>query len=313
MKKILVTGGAGFLGANLCERLLRKTSDYVICLDNLYTGFESNISKLLDNTRFEFIKHDINEPINLDVDEIYNLACPASPPHYQKDPIFTLNTCFVGTKNMLDLAKKNNAKFLQASTSEVYGDPIISPQQESYWGNVNCNGIRSCYDEGKRVAESLVMNYHREFDLDVKIVRIFNTYGPLMHENDGRVISNFIVQCITSQPITVYGDGHQTRSICYVKDLIKGMMKVMSSPKDITGPFNLGNPDEYTVHGLAELIKMLTNSKSEIVFSDLPKDDPLQRRPDISLMKKTFNWSPEVETIDGLKETIIYFKEKLGV
>lgn len=314
MKRILVTGGAGFLGTNLCRKLLNETDDYIICLDNLYTGTKENIEDLLNNNRFEFVQHDIIEPIDINVDEIYNLACPASPPHYQKDHIFTLKTCFLGVMNMLDLAKKYNAKFLQTSTSEVYGDPDpkIKVQPESYWGNVNCNGLRSCYDEGKRVGESLIFNYNRMYGINVKIVRIFNTYGPYMDVNDGRVISNFITQCLTGKPITIYGDGHQTRSICYVDDLIEAIVRMMHSEDGFIGPVNIGNQEEYTVKELAEWIKKLTNSKSEIVYCEAPKDDPMQRCPDISLAKKKLNWAPNVSSHDGLIKTIEYFAKKVG-
>ena len=314
MKRILVTGGAGFLGTNLCRKLLRETDDYIICLDNLYTGTKENIEDLLSNNRFEFVQHDIIEPINIEVDEIYNLACPASPPHYQKDHIFTLKTCFLGVMNMLDLAKKYNAKFLQTSTSEVYGDPDpkIKVQPESYWGNVNCNGLRSCYDEGKRVGESLIFNYNRMYGTNVKIVRIFNTYGPYMDVNDGRVISNFITQCLTGKPITIYGDGHQTRSICYVDDLIEAIVRMMHSEDGFIGPVNIGNQEEYTVKELAEWIKELTKSESEIIYCEAPKDDPMQRCPDISLAKKKLNWAPNVSSHDGLIKTIEYFAKKVG-
>jgi len=314
MKRILVTGGAGFLGTNLCRKLLRETDDYIICLDNLYTGTKENIKDLLNNNRFEFIQHDIIEPIDIEVDEIYNLACPASPPHYQKDHVFTLKTCFLGVMNMLDLAKKYNAKFLQTSTSEVYGDPDprIKIQPESYWGNVNCNGLRSCYDEGKRVGESLIFNYNRMYGTNVKIVRIFNTYGPYMDVNDGRVISNFITQCLTGKPITIYGDGHQTRSICYVDDLIEAIVRMMNSEDGFIGPVNIGNQEEYEVKELAEWIKELTNSKSEIVYCESPKDDPMQRCPDISLAKKKLNWEPKISSHDGLIKTIEYFAKKVG-
>ena len=309
MKKILITGGAGFLGTNLCRKLL--PNNHVICLDNLYTGSKDNINDLLSNSNFEFIEHDIINPIDIEADEIYNFACPASPPHYQKDHVFTLKTCFIGTMNMLDLAKKYNAKFLQASTSEVYGDPNITPQKETYWGNVNCNGIRSCYDEGKRSAESLILNYNRMYNMNNKIVRIFNTYGPYMDINDGRVISNFITQCLQNKPITIYGSGQQTRSICYVDDLLEGIVRLMNS--DATGPVNIGNPDEYTVKQLAEKIKKLTNSDSVFSYQQIPSDDPTQRCPDISLAKELLDWEPQVRTNDGLEKTIKYFKEKLGV
>ena len=295
MKKILVTGGAGFLGANLCRKIIAKEPDaQVICLDNLYTGKRSNVYEI-ESENFYFIKHDITEPINLEVDEIYNLACPASPPHYQKDHVFTLKTCFLGTLNLLELARRNNARFLQASTSEVYGDPDITPQKESYWGRVNCTGLRSCYDEGKRSAESLVLNYKRMHNTDVRIVRIFNTYGPFMDPEDGRVVSNFIMQCLTNKPITVYGTGEQTRSICYVDDLINAIYKMMHV-ENFTGPVNIGNPDEYKIIDLALKIKNLTNSSSEIVYKKAPSDDPMQSCPDVSLVKEKLKWSPQISS-----------------
>lgn len=308
MKKILITGGAGFLGSNLCEKLLNQ-GNKVICLDNLYTGKEKNIHHLLNNPNFEFIIHDVINPIDIKVDEIYNLACPASPPFYQAQPIETTKTCVYGAINMLELAKKNNAKILQASTSEVYGEPEIHPQPENYRGNVNPIGIRSCYDEGKRAAESLFFDYHRIYNVNIKIIRIFNTYGPKMNPDDGRVVSNFIVQALNNQPITIYGDGNQTRSFCYVDDLLNGMVKLMNS--NITGPINIGNPGEFTMLELAEKIINLTNSKSQLIFKPLPGDDPTRRKPDISLAKKELNWEPTINLEEGLKRTIEYFKDNI--
>lgn len=305
-KRVLVTGGAGFLGSHLCEALL-KNKCYVICLDNLFTGKKENIQQLLSNPDFEFIRHDIIEPINLEVDEIYNLACPASPVHYQYNPIKTIKTNVLGALNMLGLAKRVKAKILQASTSEIYGDPEVHPQIEEYWGNVNTIGERSCYDEGKRVAESLFMNYHRMNGVDTRIVRIFNTYGPRMLENDGRVVSNFICQAIKNKNITIYGDGSQTRSFCYVDDLIKGMQKLMEV--DYHLPVNLGNPEEYTIKQLAEKVIHITNSSSSLINKPLPKDDPTKRKPDISKAEKLINWCPEVKLEKGLKKTIEYFEK----
>tara|TARA_B100000767_G_scaffold45879_1_gene40384 strand:- start:3146 stop:4078 length:933 start_codon:yes stop_codon:yes gene_type:complete len=310
MKKILVTGGAGFIGSHLCKKLLDEGND-VLCIDNYFTGTKENISNLFKNTYFEAIRHDICFPLYVEVDEIYNLACPASPIHYQHDPVQTTKTTVHGAINMLGLAKRINAKILQASTSEVYGDPDVHPQVESYWGNVNPIGPRSCYDEGKRCAETLFFDYNRQHDLDIKVVRIFNTYGPNMHPNDGRVVSNFIMQALTNTDITVYGNGEQTRSFCYIDDLINGMMKMMSSEKAITGPINLGNPVEFKIIELAQMIIKLTNSKSKIINKGLPIDDPVRRRPDISKAKNDLDWEPNIDVIDGLKETIVYFKKQL--
>ena len=310
MKKILVTGGAGFIGSHLCKKLLDEGND-VLCIDNYFTGTKKNISNLFKSTYFEAIRHDICFPLYVEVDEIYNLACPASPIHYQYDPVQTTKTTVHGAINMLGLAKRINAKILQASTSEVYGDPDVHPQVESYWGNVNPIGPRSCYDEGKRCAETLFFDYNRQHDLDIKVVRIFNTYGPNMHPNDGRVVSNFIMQALTNKDITVYGNGEQTRSFCYIDDLIDGMMKMMSSEKVITGPINLGNPVEFKIIELAQMIIKLTNSKSKIINKGLPVDDPVRRRPDISKAKNDLDWEPNIDVIDGLKETIVYFKKQL--
>ena len=310
MKKILVTGGAGFIGSHLCKKLIEQGND-VICIDNYFTGTKENIAELFNNPYFEAIRHDICFPLYVEVDEIYNLACPASPIHYQHDPVQTTKTTVHGAINMLGLAKRVNARILQASTSEVYGDPAEHPQKEDYWGNVNPIGPRSCYDEGKRCAETLFFDYQRQHDLDIKVVRIFNTYGPNMHPNDGRVVSNFIVQALTNQDITVYGNGEQTRSFCYVDDLINGMIKMMSSAKGIYGPTNLGNPIEYKIIELAEMIIKLTNSKSKIINKDLPTDDPVRRKPDISRAKKDINWEPNIDVTDGLKKTIDYFKKQI--
>lgn len=306
MKKILVTGGAGFIGSHLCKRLVNE-GNYVICLDNLFTGNLENIKQLQDSPNFQFIQHDIVDPIDIECNQIYNLACPASPPHYQYDPVKTLDTSVIGIKNMLNLANKYNATILQASTSEVYGDPLEHPQKETYWGNVNPNGIRSCYDEGKRCAETYMLDYHRKFNTDIKIVRIFNTYGENMLENDGRVVSNFIVQALKNENITVYGNGNQTRSFCYVSDLVDGLIKMMES-KNFTGPVNLGNPSERTVLDLAKMIIEKTQSKSELVFLELPKDDPTKRKPEISLAKEKLNWEPKVNIEEGLENTIKYFR-----
>lgn len=307
MNRVLVSGGAGFLGSHLCERLLGE-GNYVICMDNLFTGSKNNIEHLMRNPDFEFICHDVTEPIYVDVDRIYNLACPASPPHYQYDPIKTAKTSVYGAINMLGLAKHCNARILQASTSEVYGDPLVHPQPESYRGNVNTIGIRSCYDEGKRMAETLFFDYHRQHDVDIKVIRIFNTYGPRMNPQDGRVVSNFIVQALKGEDITIYGDGTQTRSFCYVDDLIEGMVRMMDSRDGFTGPVNLGNPGEFTMKQLAELILSATGSKSGIVYRELPSDDPTQRKPVIDLAMKELGWKPTIKLEDGLKRTIEYFK-----
>ena len=310
MKKILVTGGAGFIGSHLCKKLLDDGND-VLCIDNYFTGTKKNINNLFKNTYFEAIRHDICFPLYVEVDQIYNLACPASPIHYQHDPVQTTKTTVHGAINMLGLAKRIDARILQASTSEVYGDPDVHPQVESYWGNVNPIGPRSCYDEGKRCAETLFFDYNRQHDLDIKVVRIFNTYGPNMHPNDGRVVSNFIMQALTNQDITVYGNGEQTRSFCYIDDLIDGMMKMMSSEKTVTGPINLGNPVEFKIIELAQMVIKLTNSKSKIINKGLPVDDPVRRRPDISKAKKYLDWEPHVDVMDGLKDTIDYFKKQI--
>ena len=310
MKKILVTGGAGFIGSHLCERLLNEGNE-VICVDNFFTGSKENIVHLMDNKYFELIRHDIIEHLLVEADQIYNLACPASPVHYQYNPIKTIKTSVLGITNMLGLAKRVKATILQASTSEVYGDPKEHPQKETYWGNVNPIGIRSCYDEGKRVAETLMMDYHRQNNVDIKIVRIFNTYGPKMAENDGRVVSNFIVQALRNEDITVYGEGNQTRSFCYVSDLVDGFIRMMNS-KDFTGPVNLGNPVETPIIEFAERIIKLTGSKSKIIHMPLPQDDPTQRKPDITLASEKLGWKPEVQLEDGLMKTIEYFDEKLS-
>lgn len=308
MKKILVTGGAGFVGSHLCERLLKEGNE-VICLDNYFTGNKKNIINFLANPYFELVRHDVTEPFMIEVDEIYNLACPASPVHYQYNPIKTIKTSVMGAINMLGLAKRVNAKVLQASTSEVYGDPHVHPQPESYWGNVNPIGIRSCYDEGKRCAETLFMDYHNQNQVQIKIVRIFNTYGPNMNPEDGRVVSNFIVQALKGEDITIFGDGTQTRSFQYVDDLVEGMVRTMNSKDKFLGPVNLGNPNEFSMLELAETILKLTNSKSKLIHLDLPKDDPKQRQPDISLAKKELNdWEPKTQLEEGLKRTIAYFE-----
>ena len=306
-KRILVTGGAGFLGSHLCEKLLARGHE-VICADNFYTGRRANIAHLLSNPMFEIIRHDVCIPLYVEVDEIYNLACPASPIHYQFDPVQTTKTSVHGSINMLGLAKRVKAKILQASTSEVYGDPAEHPQTESYWGNVNPIGIRSCYDEGKRCAETLFFDYHRQLGLKIKVARIFNTYGPRMHPNDGRVVSNFIMQALAGKNITVYGDGSQTRSFCYVDDLIGGLVGLMDSPDDFTGPVNLGNPHEFSIHELAQKIIGITGSSSKIIFEALPSDDPRQRRPDIELAGRVLGWSPVVSLEAGLQKTIEYFR-----
>ncbi|MFZ2430432.1 MAG: UDP-glucuronic acid decarboxylase family protein [Lutibacter sp.] len=312
MKKILVTGGAGFIGSHLCERLLNEGNE-VICLDNYFSSHKSNIIGLTSNPFFELVRHDIIQPYFAEVDEIYNLACPASPIYYQHDPIKTIQTSIMGAINMLGLAKRLNAKILQASTSEVYGDPIVHPQKEAYWGNVNPIGIRSCYDEGKRCAETLFMDYHRQNQVAIKIIRIFNTYGPNMNVNDGRVVSNFIVQALKGENITIYGDGTQTRSFQYVDDLVEGMLRMMNADPNFTGPVNLGNPNEFTMLQLANTIIKLVGSSSKIVFMPLPKDDPKQRQPNIELAKEKLNgWQPKIELEEGLGKTIAYFEEILG-
>jgi UDP-glucuronate decarboxylase len=305
-KRILVTGGAGFLGSHLSERLLKEGNE-VICLDNFFTGSRNNIHHLLDDKNFELVRHDITFPTYLEVDEIYNLACPASPVHYQFDPVQTTKTSVIGAINMLGLAKRLKIKILQASTSEVYGDPEVHPQPETYKGNVNTIGPRACYDEGKRCAETLFFDYHRQHELKIKVMRIFNTYGPRMHPNDGRVVSNFIVQALKGEDITIYGEGTQTRSFCYVDDLIDGMYRLMNSRDGFTGPVNIGNPTEFTMIELANLVIELTNSKSKLSYRPLPQDDPLQRKPTIALAKKELDWEPKIQLLDGLKSTIKYF------
>lgn len=311
-KKVLVTGGAGFLGSHLCDRLIER-GDEVLCVDNLFTGTKANIAHLLSHPRFEFLRHDVTFPLYVEVDEIYNLACPASPVHYQFDPVQTTKTSVMGAINMLGLAKRVKAKILQASTSEVYGDPEIHPQVESYKGSVNPIGIRACYDEGKRCAETLFFDYYRQHKLRIKVMRIFNTYGTRMHPNDGRVVSNFIIQALKGENITIYGDGKQTRSFCYVSDLIDGMIALMDSSDDFIGPVNMGNPKEFTMLELAKNVLELTESKSKIIFLPLPQDDPKQRQPDISLAKQKLNWTPKVELKDGLAKSVEYFKNVLGV
>jgi UDP-glucuronate decarboxylase len=306
-KRILVTGGSGFLGSHLCDRLVNEGND-VICVDNFYTGSKDNISRLLSNPHFELMRHDVTFPLYVEVDEIYNLACPASPIHYQHDPVQTTKTSVHGAINMLGLAKRTRAKIFQASTSEVYGDPSVHPQPESYNGNVNPIGPRSCYDEGKRCAETLFFDYKRQHNINIRVVRIFNTYGPRMHPNDGRVVSNFIMQALRGQPITIYGDGQQTRSFCYVDDLIEGFIRMMNANDVVSGPINLGNPDEFTIKGLAEIIIKLTGSKSELIKKALPQDDPLQRQPDITLAKQHLEWQPFMDLETGLAKTIDYFK-----
>lgn len=309
--KTLVTGGAGFLGSHLCDRLIDRNDD-VICADNFFTGDKRNISHLFGHPRFELLRHDVTFPLYVEVDRIFNLACPASPIHYQHDPVQTTKTTVHGAINMLGLAKRVRARILQASTSEVYGDPEVHPQPESYWGRVNPIGLRSCYDESKRCAETLFFDYHRQHNLEIKVVRIFNTYGPRMHPHDGRVVSNFIVQALKGEDITIYGDGQQTRSFCYVDDLIEVMLRMMDSPADFTGPVNIGNPGEFTMLELAEQVLRLTDSKSHLIFQPLPSDDPRQRKPDISIARSKLNWEPKVCLEDGLKETIAYFRKLLG-
>ncbi len=308
--RALVTGGAGFLGSHLCDRLIQEKYD-VICLDNFFTGQKRNVSHLIGNPYFELVRHDVTFPYYVEVDRIFNLACPASPPHYQHDPVQTTKTSVHGAINMLGLAKRVGARILQASTSEVYGDPSVHPQTEDYWGNVNPIGLRSCYDEGKRCAETLFFDYFRQHSVEIKVVRIFNTYGPRMHPNDGRVVSNFIMQALRGQNITIYGDGQQTRSFCYVDDLISGFMKMINSPADFTGPVNLGNPGEFTMLELAEKILGIIGGKSKIVYETLPADDPRQRKPDITLAEKNIDWHPVVDLETGLKETIFYFRNLL--
>jgi len=310
MKRILITGGAGFIGSHLSERLLNENNQ-VICLDNLFTGSKSNISHLMSHPGFEFIRHDVTREIFLEVDEIYNLACPASPVHYQYNPIKTIKTSVMGAINVLGLARRLRAKVLQASTSEIYGDPEIHPQHEGYWGNVNPLGVRSCYDEGKRCAETLFNDYHRQNNTRIKIVRIFNTYGPRMQPDDGRVVSNFIIQALQNKDITVYGDGSQTRSFQYVDDLVEGLIRFMRTPDDVTGPVNIGNPEEFTIARLANLVIELTSSKSKLIFLPLPENDPSRRKPDISLMRRTTGWEPSVRLEEGLKKTIEYFRQVL--
>ncbi len=312
MNKILVTGGAGFLGSHLCERLLNEGND-VLCVDNYFTGAKQNIAHLMDSPYFEVMRHDVTFPLYVEVDQIYNLACPASPIHYQFDPVQTTKTSVHGAINMLGLAKRVKARIFQASTSEVYGDPEVHPQTEDYWGRVNPIGIRSCYDEGKRCAETLFFDYYRQHKLDIKVVRIFNTYGPRMHPNDGRVVSNFIVQALKGEEITIYGTGQQSRSFCYVDDMIEGFVRMMNSSPDFTGPMNMGNPVEFTMLELAENVLRLTGSKSKLTFKPLPQDDPRQRQPNISLAKEKLGWEPKVQLEDGLKETIAYFKKTLDV
>ncbi len=309
-KRVLVTGGAGFLGSHLCERLLKEGCD-VLCVDNYFTGQKENIAGLLNRPHFELMRHDVTFPLYVEVDEIYNLACPASPIHYQFDPVQTTKTSVHGAINMLGLAKRLKATILQASTSEVYGDPAIHPQTEDYWGNVNSIGPRSCYDEGKRCAETLFFDYHRQHSLSIRVARIFNTYGPRMHPNDGRVVSNFIMQALRGEPITLYGDGNQTRSFCFVDDLIDGLIRLMNAPDNVTGPVNLGNTAEFTIGELADKVIALTGSSSKIVYQPLPEDDPRQRQPDISLARKTLGWEPKVPLEEGLRKTVAYFKQFL--
>ncbi len=310
-KRVLVTGGAGFLGSHLCERLLNEGRD-VLCVDNFFSGTKDNVAHLIGNPHFELMRHDVTFPLYVEVDEIYNLACPASPIHYQWDPVQTTKTSVHGAINMLGLAKRTKAKIFQASTSEVYGDPEVHPQQESYWGRVNPIGIRSCYDEGKRCAETLFFDYHRQHALEIKVVRIFNTYGPRMHPNDGRVVSNFIVQALRGEDITIYGDGSQTRSFCYVDDLIEGFVRLMASPKEVTGPINIGNPGEFTIRELAETVLKMVGGKSKLVMMPLPQDDPKQRKPDIALAKNVLGWESKINLEEGLGKTIDYFRKSLA-
>ncbi len=310
-KRALITGGAGFLGSHLCDRLIADGHE-VVCVDNLFTGTKRNIEHLLGNPRFEFIRHDVTFPLFIEVDQIYNLACPASPVHYQHDPVQTTKTSVHGAINMLGLAKRLKCRIFQASTSEVYGDPAVHPQTEGYWGNVNPIGIRSCYDEGKRCAETLFFDYHRQHKLDIKVARIFNTYGPRMHPNDGRVVSNFIVQALRGESITIYGEGRQTRSFCYVDDLIEGFVRFMDTPQGFTGPLNLGNPGEFTIRQLAEMVIELTGSGSQLVFKPLPADDPMQRQPNISLAASELGWGPRIALREGLQRTTAYFDQLLS-
>ena len=310
--RVLITGGAGFLGSHLCDRLIALGQD-VLCVDNFFTGTRHNVTHLIGNSNFELMRHDVTFPLYVEVDHIYNLACPASPIHYQFDPVQTTKTCVHGAINILGLAKRTRARILQASTSEVYGDPEIHPQREDYWGRVNPNGLRSCYDEGKRCAETLFFDYHRQYRIDIKVVRIFNTYGPRMHPNDGRVVSNFIVQALSGEDITVYGDGQQSRSFCYVDDMIDAFIRMMESEDGFTGPVNLGNPVEFTIAELAEKVLQLTGSRSKLIFKPLPSDDPRQRQPDISLARTQLGWEPKVTLEDGLKETVAYFRKFLSM
>ena len=310
-KRVLVTGGAGFLGSHLCDRLLNDGFD-VLCLDNFYSGTKDNVAHLMGNPHFELMRHDVTFPLYVEVDEIYNLACPASPIHYQWDPVQTTKTSVHGAINMLGLAKRTKARILQASTSEVYGDPEVHPQKETYWGHVNTIGIRSCYDEGKRCAETLFFDYRRQHDVGIKVVRIFNTYGPRMHPNDGRVVSNFIVQALRGEDITIYGDGSQTRSFCYADDLIEGFVRMMATPHEITGPFNMGNPLEFTIRELAETVLKMVGGSSKLVFKPLPQDDPKQRQPDITLARENLGWEPKVQLEQGLEKTVAYFRTFLN-
>ncbi len=310
-KRVLVTGGAGFLGSHLCRRLLERGDD-VLCVDNFFTGTKDNIASLLGSPFFELLRHDVTLPLHVEVDEIFNLACPASPVHYQVDPVQTTRTSVIGAINMLGLARRINAKILQASTSEIYGDPTVHPQPESYFGNVNTTGPRACYDEGKRCAETLFFDYRRQYGLKMKVARIFNTYGPNMHPNDGRVVSNFILQALRGEPLTIYGEGQQTRSFCYVDDLIDGLLALMDTGDTVTGPVNLGNPGEFTIIELAEQVLEITGSKSQLVYQDLPADDPLQRQPDIALAEGLLDWRPKVPLAEGLKRTTEYFRDMLG-
>ena len=307
-KRVMVTGGAGFLGSHLCERLLNEGHE-VLCVDNFYSGTKDNVAHLMGNPHFELMRHDVTFPLYVEVDEIFNLACPASPVHYQSDPVQTTKTSVHGAINMLGLAKRTHARILQASTSEVYGDPEVHPQKEDYWGHVNPIGIRSCYDEGKRCAETLFFDYHRQHQVAIKVVRIFNTYGPRMHPNDGRVVSNFIVQALSGQDITIYGDGSQTRSFCYVDDLIEGFMRMMASPVEVTGPINMGNPVEFTIRELAETVLEMVGGSSKLIMLPLPQDDPKQRKPDISVAQRTLDWAPKVQLRQGLEKTIQYFRQ----